>query len=78
LRLLIYVILDGSTWVGAAVPLSKDEGERDVMMNSVAQIWERETRRGCFWGVAACRRSVPAGYAPRAQCPCRFLYAIIP
>jgi len=41
LAVLIYVILDGfDLGVGLLFPLSKDEGERDVMMNSVAPIWD--------------------------------------
>ncbi|SDG59726.1 cytochrome d ubiquinol oxidase subunit II [Sulfitobacter delicatus] len=38
---LIYVILDGfDLGVGLLFPLTKDEGERNVMMNSVAPIWD--------------------------------------
>ena len=41
LAVLIYVILDGfDLGVGLLFPLSKDEGERNVMMNSVAPIWD--------------------------------------
>lgn len=41
LSVLIYVILDGfDLGVGLLFPLSKDESERDVMMNSVAPIWD--------------------------------------
>ncbi|MGJ8544205.1 MAG: cytochrome d ubiquinol oxidase subunit II [Sulfitobacter sp.] len=41
LSVLIYVILDGfDLGVGLLFPLTKDEGERDVMMNSVAPIWD--------------------------------------
>ncbi|MGJ8615290.1 MAG: cytochrome d ubiquinol oxidase subunit II [Sulfitobacter sp.] len=38
---LVYVILDGfDLGVGLLFPLTKDEGERNVMMNSVAPIWD--------------------------------------
>ena len=38
---LVYVILDGfDLGVGLLFPLTKDEKERDVMMNSVAPIWD--------------------------------------
>lgn len=38
---LVYVILDGfDIGVGLLFPLTKDEGERNVMMNSVAPIWD--------------------------------------
>jgi cytochrome bd ubiquinol oxidase subunit II len=41
LAVLIYVILDGfDLGVGLLFPLTKDEGERNVMMNSVAPIWD--------------------------------------
>ena len=41
LSVLIYVILDGFDFgFGLLFPLSKDESERDVMMNSVAPIWD--------------------------------------
>ncbi len=41
LSVLIYVILDGfDLGVGLLFPLTKDEGERNVMMNSVAPIWD--------------------------------------
>ena len=41
LSVLIYVILDGfDLGVGLLFPLSKDESERDAMMNSVAPIWD--------------------------------------
>lgn len=38
---LIYVVLDGfDLGVGLLFPMTKDEGERNVMMNSVAPIWD--------------------------------------
>ncbi len=38
---LVYVILDGfDLGLGILFPLSHDEGERDVMMNSVAPVWD--------------------------------------
>ncbi len=38
---LVYVILDGfDLGLGILFPFSKDEGERDVMMNSVAPVWD--------------------------------------
>ena len=41
LAVLIYVILDGfDLGVGVLFPLAKNEGERNVMMNSVAPIWD--------------------------------------
>lgn len=41
LAVLIYVILDGfDLGVGLLFSLTKDEGERNVMMNSVAPIWD--------------------------------------
>jgi cytochrome bd ubiquinol oxidase subunit II len=41
LSVLIYVILDGfDLGVGLLFPLSKDEEERNLMMNSVAPIWD--------------------------------------
>ena len=41
LAVLIYVILDGfDLGVGLLFPLTKDEGERNVMMNSIAPIWD--------------------------------------
>lgn len=41
LAVLIYVILDGfDLGVGLLFPLTKDQKERDVMMNSVAPIWD--------------------------------------
>ena len=41
LAVLIYVILDGfDLGVGLLFPLTKDEQERNVMMNSVAPIWD--------------------------------------
>ncbi|MGC1496751.1 MAG: cytochrome d ubiquinol oxidase subunit II [Sulfitobacter sp.] len=41
LSVLIYVILDGfDLGVGLLFPVTKDENERNVMMNSVAPIWD--------------------------------------
>ncbi|AXI45271.1 cytochrome d ubiquinol oxidase subunit II [Sulfitobacter sp. SK012] len=41
LSVLIYVILDGfDLGVGILFPLTKDENERNVMMNSIAPIWD--------------------------------------
>ena len=38
---LVYVILDGfDLGVGILFPVTTDEGERDVMMNSVAPVWD--------------------------------------
>lgn len=54
---LVYVILDGfDLGVGLLFPLTKDEQERNVMMNSVAPIWDgNET--WLVLGAGAARRS---------------------
>ncbi|UWR23052.1 cytochrome d ubiquinol oxidase subunit II [Sulfitobacter sp. S190] len=38
---LVYVVLDGfDLGIGILFPLAKDEGERDVMMNSISPVWD--------------------------------------
>jgi cytochrome d ubiquinol oxidase subunit II len=38
---LMYIVMDGfDLGIGILFPLIKDEGERDIMVNSVAPVWD--------------------------------------
>ena len=47
LVIILYVVLDGfSLGVGLLFPTAKGEEERDVLMNSIAPVWDARMRTG--------------------------------
>lgn len=65
--LMMYVLMDGfDLGLGILYPFAPDEDARDVMMNSVAPVWDGNGRGWC-WRVPVC--SGLSRWSIRSSCP---------